>query len=145
MKNSWRSFICSMGITCCATMMLTLSSDAIAMEYQLNSSLGAGLEIILLYEGHESNIPKEFRDQPQLIPAGSFLLQNGTTKAVTALVVTWRYTDSAGAARVHTLNCDGYLTEPVDRIVKPLKTTLITPQGCIGDDYFTSLMNATSR
>lgn len=129
--------------TVLSVILLITGIGAAAMEYQLNASLGEGIEVLPIYDGHEGNMPASLREASQLLPSGSFIIRNHTTRSITIVVTVWSYVDASGAVRTHTLKCDGYVGSPAAEIVKPSASTLVTPNGCVPDEYFAELSNRT--
>jgi hypothetical protein len=96
------------------------------------------IAIVPIDDAHRSQIPRSLGDASGL-PAGSFILINHTATPVTAVVVHWTYSDSAGNVRQGRLNCDAYVFAPLEPIIMAKDLSLITPDSCTRQELFHNL------
>jgi len=94
------------------------------------------LEIIPIDQAHASKIPASLGPVAASLPVGSFLLFNHTGTPITVVVATWSYWDKAGNMQPRKIYCDGFYLSPADVQVSANDLALVTPDGCVRQEYF---------
>ena len=102
----------------------------------LANKSSALLEIIPLDQAHASKIPVSLGPVVSLLPPGSFLLFNHTATPVAVVVVAWSYWDKGGSMQPRKIYCDGFYLSPPDVQVNANDLALVTPDGCVRQEYF---------
>src|SRR5438270_12619609 len=85
----------------------------------LNNS-DASVDLTPIDEAHSAALPVELRSQMAVMPSGSFLLRNKTTKSITAIHVLWNLKDADGQTQEHSYSSDGYALPGTRVIIKPM-------------------------
>jgi hypothetical protein len=94
------------------------------------------LEVIPLDQAHASRIPASLASVVPSLPPGSFLLFNHTTTPIAVVVAAWSYWDKSGIMQPRRISCDGFYLSPPDVQVAANDSALITPDGCVRQEYF---------
>lgn len=99
----------------------------------------ATVELIPVDQAHATALPSALGSQTQVIPGGSFVLKNNSSKAITAMFVLWTFTDTDGQTQKHTYASDGYYIPGERSIIKPASVNLITPTAHVPSERFSAL------
>jgi hypothetical protein len=97
------------------------------------------LHIVPIDNAHHDLLPNAVHDLAADLPPGAFILKNQTATAVTVIVAKWAYTDKNGNSQQRNIYCDSYLLSPVDPLINPNDAALVTPDGCVRQEYLSRL------
>ena len=134
MAGSRITFLAMFIILCCSFIGATTVARVV-----IDNRSEIGLPIFPADLGHLERLSQKLMPVADLIPQGSILITNESNFAIHALVVVWTFRDAQGQSQVAKIACDGYLLSPIQEIVPPHSTSLVTPHGCTSEESFESV------
>lgn len=109
----------------------------------VDESLSSYIDIIPVDSAHIAQLPATIAAVVGTLPAGSVIVKNKTSKAVTTLVTIWTYIDKSGNRHQHKFACDGYHLAPVQTIIGALESALVSPSQCTSEPLFPKLKDGS--
>lgn len=109
--------------------------------YYIPTDLTGYIQIIPVSEEYATNLPSEVSAVSAQLPLGSFVLLNLKDKPIMTVTTVWQYVDNTGKQESRTYYCDGYLGVPSIQVVDSGAKSLISPEGCVREQYFPQLVS----